>query len=421
MNLNEALDAIEGVDGSGVELAGRTPVVSDFSESEYRRRFARLRALMARHELDSMVLTQEEAVRYISGYNSVIWVVGRWLPSAIVITTDPARSVLINSVFDAGCARGSSWFPTIDSYVDVSEIPAKVAGHVRAAAGPGARVGMEMCPGSMVVLPWEVASGVMDSIDGTVVDAGRIMHTLRMLKSEEELQRMRRSTQAAVAGYNVARAEARAGMTEREILARMGAAMHANGLTAGTRPLFLNSVAGPDEYAMADSPGSDHALGSGDVVFLDGGGGADGYMSDLIRMVLVDPNEEQKTYADAAADATVAMIDAARSGTTASELYEVGFESYRERDMHESAGGLFGHGIGMEVWEHPFIRRHDDPDDDVRLRPGMTICIEPMNVPATDVGELKGLFVIEQMVAITSGAPELLSDGLDPRPWEVAS
>jgi Xaa-Pro aminopeptidase len=419
MDFDEALDAIEPVDGSDVQLGGATPALWDFSESEYRRRFARLRTLMATGELDAVVLTQEESVRYLSGYNSVIWVVGRWLPSAIVVTADPSRSVLIQSIFDAGCARGTSWFPTIDSYTDVAEIPGKLAAHVRDAAGAGARVGMEMSPGSAVVLPFEVARAVVESIDGTVADAARIMHVLRMLKSDEELQRVRQSVQAAVAGYDAARTGAKAGMTEREIIALMGAKMYASGLTAGTRPLFLNAVAGPDEYAMADKPASDHPLSPGDVVFLDGGGGAESYMSDLIRMVLVDCDDEQRSYANAAADATAAMVEAARPGMTASELYEAGVDAYRPANMEGSAGSLFGHGIGMEVWEQPFIRRHDDPADDVRLRPGMTICIEPMNVPTTDEGAIKALYVIEQMVAITADGNELLSDGLDARPWEV--
>ena len=64
---------------------------------------------MDREGFDALVLTQEEPVRYLSGYNSVIWAVGRWLPTVFVAARDPRQAVLICSAFDAGCAAGTSW------------------------------------------------------------------------------------------------------------------------------------------------------------------------------------------------------------------------------------------------------------------------------------------------------------------------
>ena len=89
-----------------------------------------------------------------------------------------------------------------------------------------------------------------------------------------------------------------------------------------------------------------------------------------------------------------------------------GLEAAGEEGLAGSAGVLFGHGIGLEIWERPFVQRHDDPNDDIRLRPGMTICLEPILAPVED-GELKGLFVVEDMVAITDDGAEVLSEGLE--------
>ena len=88
---------------------------------------------MDREGFDALVLTQEEPVRYLSGYNSVIWAVGRWLPTVLVATRDPRNAALIASSFDAGCAAGTSWVGTVDTYRRAEEIPGKVREHLSAA------------------------------------------------------------------------------------------------------------------------------------------------------------------------------------------------------------------------------------------------------------------------------------------------
>jgi hypothetical protein len=42
----------------------------------------------------------------------------------------------------------------------------------------------------------------------------------------------------------------------------------------------------------------------------------------------------------------------------------------------------------------------------------MTICVEPILAPV-EGGALRGLFVVEDMLAITTGAADVLSEGLD--------
>lgn len=134
MNLDAALAAIAGIDGAQVDLGARQPAWPDFPFAEYQRRYARLAALMDSEGFGALVLTQEEPVRYLSGYNSVIWAVGRWLPTVLVATRDPRQAVLIASSFDAGCAAGTSWVGAVDTYRGAEEIPGKVRAHLSAAA-----------------------------------------------------------------------------------------------------------------------------------------------------------------------------------------------------------------------------------------------------------------------------------------------
>jgi Xaa-Pro aminopeptidase len=369
---------------------------------------------MESEALDVLVLTSEESIRYVSGYDSMIWAAAaRWLPGALVVPADPAAARLIVSVFDAGAAGGTSW-TVVDPYDDPRELPTKIVEHVRRAAGGEARVGLEATVGSSMTMPYELIRAIVACIT-PAGDAWRILSAVRMIKSPAEIERLRTAAQAAAKGYAAGLGAARVGVTEEQLLCAIGSSMLANGTTSSTHGLFLNAVAGAERYALADAPGSDRALAAGDVVFVDGGGPTRGYMSDIIRIAAVgDVGPQAEAWMEAAVAANGAMRDAARAGTTCSALYEAGRKIYDDAGFGESAGSLFGHGIGLEVWERPFVRRHDDAGEDVRIRPGMTLCLEPMLAPVVD-GAVQGLFVVEDMVAITESDADVLSEGLERR------
>ena len=438
MNLDAGLAAIAGLDGAGTDLGERAQVWPDFPIAEYRQRYARLAALMDQQGFDALVLTQEEPVRYLSGYNSVIWAVGRWLPTVLVAARDPRRAALIASSFDAGCAAGTSWMPTVDTYRDAGEIPAKVREHLSAAGASPGRVGYEFGPGSFMAVPQHLAAPITGwarhlphaaggSGDGPLPggqprDAGRLISALRMLKSPLEIERIRRSVGAAVAGYRAGMEAAAAGMTEKELVAVIGSTMYRSGATAGTKPLFVNCVSGRARYPLVDSPASDNVIGDGDIVFVDGGGACDGYVSDILRLIGVGTlRPEDRRYAEVAAGATQAMIGTARPGARVSEVFGAAVAHVAAAGLDEPVGEVAGHGIGLELWERPLIRVPDDPDDDVTLRPGMVLCLEPILAPPHPDGGLAGIFVFEQQVLVTPDGCEVLSGELPARLWEAGA
>lgn len=421
MNFDDALARMDSVDGAGTELGERTPVWPDFPMQEYRRRYARLSVLMDAHGLDALVLTQEEAIRYLAGYNSVIWAVGRWLPTILVAARDPRQAVLIASRFDAGCAAGTSWIAEVDSYHTAEELPAKVAVHLAAIGAAPGRVGFELSPGSVIALPQQLVTAIMGSLGAPPRDASRVISALRMVKSPLEIERVRRSVGAAVAGYRAGLKAAQAGMTEKELVAIISSTMYRSGTTAGTKPLFVNCVSGRTRYPLVDSPASDNVIGEGDIVFVDGGGASDGYVSDILRLIGVGRlRADDRRYAEVAADATQAMIDAVRPGVRVSQLIATAVDHVSSAGLSEQVGEIAGHGIGLELWERPLIKVHDDPDDDVALRPGMVLCLEPILAPAHPAGGLAGIFVFEQQVLVTADGCEVLSGELPARLWQAA-
>jgi Xaa-Pro dipeptidase len=430
MNIDAALAAIASLDGTGFDLGEREMVWPDFPVHEYRRRYAKLTALMDREGFDALVLTQEEPVRYLSGYNSVVWQVGRWLPSVLVAARDPRQSVLFCSAFDAGAAQGSAW-TAVRPYSAQQELAGLVTGHLKEIGAAPDRTGYEYGPGTFMSVPQYVAhpilaagaAGTGTGGNGGPRDAGRLISALRMVKSPLEIERVRRSVSAAVAGYRAGMEAAHAGMTEKELVAVIGSTMYSSGTTAGSKPLFVNCVSGRKRYPLVDSPASDNVLADGDVVFVDGGGASDGYVSDILRIIGIGPlRPEDLRYAEVAADATRVMIDTVRPGVRVSELIGAASEFVRKAGVDDAPVGVVaGHGIGLELWERPIICVHEDPDDDVAVVPGMVLCLEPILAPPHPDGGLAGVFVIEQQVLVTEEGCEVLSGDLPDELWRAGT
>jgi Xaa-Pro dipeptidase len=420
MNFDAALELIDGLDGEGFDLGERAPTAPDFPIPEYKRRYQRLVALMEDSGFEALILTQEEAVRYLSGYNSVVWAVGRWLPTVLVVTRDPRDAALFGSVFDAGCAAGTAWTQTV-GYTDMESLPALVAAHLAGlGVAPGA-VGVEYGPGSIMNVPQFIAADLLRlASDPRPRDASPLVHALRMVKSPAEVDRVRRAVASAAAGYQAGLDAAKPGMTEKELVSIIASTMYATGSTAGTRPVFVNSVSGRERYALVDTPASDRRIAAGDVVFIDGGAASDGYVSDILRLIGVGPlRAEDRRYAEVAAAATATMVGAVRPGVRVSDLLRAAAADVAAAGVTTGVGAVGGHGIGLELWERPLIKEHTDPDEDVCLRPGMVLCIEPILAPPHPDGGLAGIFVFEQQVLVTGTGCEVLSAALPAQLWEI--
>ena len=420
MTLDDLVAELHDVDRGAVALGEHHPAFPDFERDEHARRWARFSAMLELHGAEAAILTQEESIRYLTGYNSVIWGVGRWLPTALLATPDPTQAVLLPSAFDLGAATGTSWVCNIDGHADALELPTKIAEHCRRLGVNTARIGMETGPGSVVMMPWAIAEALVEITGRRPIDITRGLSALRIVKSPAELDRIRTIVRATTDAYGAAIAAARAGMTEKELVSVVAARMHELGATAGTRPTFLNCVAGRGRHAVVDTPASDQSMQEGDIVFLDGGGGADGYMSDIIRLIAIgEPPAESERLANLAADALTATVSAVKPSATASDLYRAGHEVFAEAGLADVSAPLSGHGIGMEIWERPFIRDHsEDPSEDVHLRPGMTMSLEPLIFPADEQG-LVGVFVFEHQVVVTESGVDILSADVEAKLWRA--
>ena len=246
--------------------------------------------------------------------------------------------------------------------------------------------------------PPEVVPGLGDAAPGLKVTTDTdLFMGLRMVKTREELERLRtaaRITEDAIAASLVA---IRPGATQAEIAAAYAGAVVAQG--AGIRS---DSVSIDEGAALGNVNMPGDRVREGSIVRYDVGAIHRGYASDIARCFSVGPlGEEYAAKYRALLRGEGAALELLRPGVRASELFEAAVAAVRREGIPRYQRTHVGHGIGIAGgYDRPLLA----PGDDTAIEPGTVLCVE---TPYYEVGRV-GLQV-EDMVVVTDDGFEFLS------------
>jgi Xaa-Pro aminopeptidase len=231
-----------------------------------------------------------------------------------------------------------------------------------------------------------------------LADAPSIVEKLRMVKDEDELQRIRAAVALGASIYDRALEVLRAGVREVEVAAKMELAARSGGAEEMSFPTIIAS--GP-RSALPHGRASTQAIASGAFVVCDFGVILSGYCSDQTRTVWVGdvPDDAHLAY-EAVREAHQAAVDAVRPGITVGEVDTAARKVLRKAGFGRYFTHSTGHGVGLEIHESPRVA---DGQREV-LQPGMVITIEPgVYFPG------KWGVRIEDMVVVTASGREVLT------------
>ena len=206
--------------------------------------------------------------------------------------------------------------------------------------------------------------------------AGEAIAELRMRKGDAEVAAL------SAAGAAIDRVQRRigewlrAGRTENEVAADIAAAIVAEG---HARPDFVIVGSGPNG-ASPHHEASDRVIEPGDMVVIDiGGPMPSGYFSDCTRTYQVAPAAGLQGSARARAvyeivrSAQAAGVAAVRPGVSAESIDAAARSVIDEAGFGDYFITRTGHGIGLEVHEHPYMVAGNS----ISLEPGMAFSVEP--------------------------------------------
>lgn len=166
---------------------------------------------------------------------------------------------------------------------------------------------------------------------------------------------------------------------------------------------------------------NDRKLVEGDIVGVDFGVSVRGYHADAARTLLIGEVSPKKKHL---VEVTRKALELAISlAVPRNRTEDIGFavQSYVESEGFNVVRDFVGHGIGRRMHEEPKVPNYGKKNNGPRLRPGMTIAIEPMVNEGTEETEVlsDGWTVVtkdrrpsahfEHTIAITEHGPEVLT------------
>ena len=201
--------------------------------------------------------------------------------------------------------------------------------------------------------------------------ASELTWILRLRKDPEEVELLRSAAHGVdrVMG-RLATDVAFAGRTERQIAWDLADLTMTEG---HDQPAFTIVASGPNGASPHHHPG-DRTVEDGDLVVCDFGGRIGGYFSDSTRTFVVgDATAEQREVHDVVAAATEAGRASVAPGVECREVDRAARAVIDDAGYGEFFVHRTGHGIGLEVHEHPYIVEGNT----TALEPGMTFSVEP--------------------------------------------
>ena len=395
----------------------KEPQFAEFPPEEYELRVTRVRALMEEEGLDALLLTQMENVRYLAGYLSLLWI-SKFRPLLALVPRDSALApTLILPGQEYGNAK-TSWIENIAFYKDQDDPIGTVVNVLEKTGLKGLHVGVEQGYGSrlgMAQVQWE---HLKQAFAGTFVDSAPLLRRLRAIKSPREIAMLRRAGEISCIGVEAGWRALHVGMTEKELAAVMISSM----IQEGAEPMktFLCVTSGPQRYQIVNCPPSDYQLKQGDLVMIDGGAAYNGYVTDFIRQAcLGQPTAQQQEWFDLAKTANDTAIATIRPGVRCEEVYEAAHHVFREAGLGDyGVINIIGHSCGTEVHELPYVgERGQVETSDTVIEEGMVFCIEPLIAGMDSPRWEAGIFIQEDMVAVTETGCEILTNRLSKDLW----
>ena len=244
------------------------------------------------------------------------------------------------------------------------------------------------------------------------------------IKSSQEIELMREAGRILATVHQELGKNIRPGMSTMDI-DQLGEEMIRS---YGCIPSFKNYCGYPASICVSVNdevvhgiPSEKRLIQEGDIVSLDAGVIYKGYHSDAARTVAVgEISEEAKLLIERTRQS---FFEGMKKAVAGNHLHDISaaIGDYAESFGYGVVRDLCGHGIGNHLHEDPEIPNFRQWRRGIKLRPGMTLAVEPMiNLGTSEVEWMDDEWTVvtedgapsahyENTILITEGKPEILS------------
>ena len=382
----------------------------------------RLNARMAAHGLDAVIATSPENVTYASGY----WALSQWIrrgPQTYVVWPAPgkgephiiASASLLDLLADqddvsvSRIAKFGNFVVETSDHADLSEIDRRQLGLYGLQGNRNAATALDSVLSKLGLAGGRIAideGGLPPSLEAFHIDGPlrieavggfQLFREVRAVKTEREVERLRRAASIAEASIDAALRIAAPGVSEEELAREF----NLETIRQGGLPVLYCIGTGP-RSAMPNVQPSSRRLEPGDIIRFDVGGRYRHYRADIARIaVLGEPSEKIRAYHHALHMGVRRGIEMLKPGVRAADIFDAVVETVRREGIPHYRRTHVGHGIGIDGYDLPDLSASSA---DV-IEEGMVLCVE---TPYYELG-FGGLQVEDMVVVRRDGAETLMS------------
>jgi Xaa-Pro aminopeptidase len=331
-------------------------IAENDNRNSKRKRLRKLRTSIAQKELDALLISQLENLRYLSGLTGSGWLLiseGKAILAVDFLYVEQAKVESAGFEIIQIKQELHDWLPGLVSDLGWHKLgfeatPISYDSHRKLSEAIGTKqINLELVP----------TTGMVEQ--------------LRSIKEPEELISITRAVELADAVFEEAKAIIRVGVTEREIAWEIEKGLRQKGSEGVAFELIVAS--GPNS-ALPHARPTDKAICSGEPVLIDMGARINGYCSDLSRtLFLGGPNKTFQEIYHIVLRAQAAAMEGIKSGMAASQADRLARTVIEQAGYGDAFGHGLGHGVGLAIHEFPRLGLTSSDS----LGAGMVFTLEP--------------------------------------------
>ena len=341
----------------------------------------RLQASMAKRCTPAMLISDIANVAWVSGFTG---------SSAVVLVTPDSARLLTDSRYTLQVAEEVKLMPSFSFANPVTQADFIA---IHGAEMKLSKIGFEAA--SVSYDTWQKWTAKFSGLE--LYPTPDLIGPLRMVKSADEISKIREACRLADAAFLHARRMLQPGVTEYDIGLEIEFYFRRNGADLAFPPIVVSG----ERSARPHGHPSEKRLNNGDFVTLDFGARLNGQCSDMTRTVVIgSATRRQREVYDAVLRAQIAGIKALKPGAQARDVDAAARDVLASAGLAEYFGHGLGHGLGSVV--HDLGRLSPTSTDTVEV--GQVWTIEP-GVYIPGFGGVR----IEDDAVVTEAGAEILN------------
>jgi ectoine hydrolase len=378
-----------------------------FTEAEYKQRLQKTKEKMSERGIDVLLVTDPANMNYLTGYDG--W--SFYVHQLLVVMLDADEPIWIGRGQDGNGAKMTTWLKheNIISYTDdyvqsETKHPMDFVADLLKAKGKGkSTIGVEMEAYYFTARCFTRLSAGLP--DARLVDATLLVNWIRIIKSETEVEYIRRATRIVERAMQVAVDTIAEGVRECDAAAKIfHAQISGTEEFGGDYPAIIPLIPAGEKTRAAHLTWGEGRYKKGDQVNLELAGCYRRYHSPLARTLIVGPpSQKLLDIAETVIEGLGNALDAVKPGVTCAEIERVWARTIAKSGIIKDS--RIGYSMGLNYppdWgEHTASLR---PGDNTVLQPNMTFHMIP-GIWMDDIG-----FEASQTFRVTTDGIEVFSD-----------